>query len=63
MGAARRRGDADRTAHDRRVGGVYVGLDLGTSSLKGVAVTAAGEIVAESRAAYPTVREAPGQAE
>jgi len=44
-------------------GDVYIGLDLGTSSLKGVAVEVGGTIVASARATYPTVREAPGQAE
>ena len=43
--------------------GQYIGLDLGTSSLKGVAVTAKGEIVACGQAAYRTVRDEPGQAE
>jgi xylulokinase len=42
---------------------LFVGLDLGTSSLKGVAVTAGGEVVARGHAAYRTVREAAGQAE
>jgi len=42
---------------------VLVGLDLGTSSLKGVALAADGEILARGRAAYPTTRDAPGQAE
>jgi xylulokinase len=44
-------------------GGLYIGLDLGTSSLKGVVVTAKGEIVARGQAAYRTVRDEPGQAE
>jgi len=43
--------------------GLFVGLDLGTSTLKGVAVTAGGEVVARGHAAYHTVREAAGQAE
>jgi len=42
---------------------LYIGLDLGTSSLKGVVVSAAGEIVGRAQARYPTVRDAPGQAE
>jgi xylulokinase len=42
---------------------LFVGLDLGTSSLKGVAVTAGGEVVARGHAAYNTVRETAGQAE
>jgi xylulokinase len=44
-------------------GGLFVGLDLGTSSLTGVAVTAGGEVVARGHATYHTVREAAGQAE
>jgi len=43
--------------------GLFVGLDLGTSSLKGVAVTAGGAVVARGHAAYYTVRDAAGQAE
>ena len=43
--------------------GLFVGFDLGTSSLKGEAVTAGGEVVARGYAAYTTVREAAGQAE
>lgn len=42
---------------------VLVGLDLGTSSLKGAALAADGEILARGRAAYPTARDEPGQAE
>ena len=36
--------------------GLFVGFDLGTSSLKGVAVTAGGEVVARGHAAYTPVR-------
>jgi xylulokinase len=43
--------------------GVYVGLDLGTSSLKAVAVDAAGAAVGTATAAYPTYRPEPGAAE
>ncbi len=42
---------------------MYVGLDLGTSSLKGVALTASGRIVSRALAAYPTRRSQPGRAE
>ncbi len=42
---------------------VFIGLDLGTSSLKGVAVTAGGEVAARGHAPYHTTRDAPGQAE
>jgi len=43
--------------------GVYVGLDLGTSGLKGVAITAANGVVARASASYQTRRPAPGAAE
>jgi sugar (pentulose or hexulose) kinase len=43
--------------------GVFVGLDLGTSSLKGAAVGADGELLASASAAYPTERPQPGRAE
>jgi sugar (pentulose or hexulose) kinase len=42
---------------------VYIGLDLGTSSLKGVALDAAGSVVASEREGYPTERPAAGRAE
>jgi xylulokinase len=45
------------------VDGVFVGLDLGTSSLKAVAVDASGLVLARARAAYPTYRPEPGAAE
>jgi xylulokinase len=41
----------------------FIGLDLGTSSLKGVAVTAGGEIVARGHAPYPTHHPEPSAAE
>jgi len=44
-------------------GPAYVGLDLGTSGLKGVAVDEGGRSVAWSRAQYPTARDLPGAAE
>ncbi len=44
-------------------GGLYVGLDLGTSGLKAVALSASGEIVARASAGYPTSRPRPGAAE
>ncbi len=43
-----------------RDGGVYIGLDLGTSGLKAVALSASGAILARSGVAYPTHRPAPG---
>jgi gluconokinase/xylulokinase len=42
---------------------LFVGLDLGTSSLKAVAVGAGGEVAARARASYPTARPEPGAAE
>jgi xylulokinase len=41
-------------------GEVYVGLDLGTSGLKAVALGASGAVLARSGAAYPTHRPAAG---
>ncbi|MDP9296114.1 MAG: FGGY family carbohydrate kinase [Actinomycetota bacterium] len=41
----------------------FVGLDLGTSALKGVLVSAGGDVVTWARSAYPTERPAPGRAE
>ena len=43
--------------------GVFVGLDLGTSSMKGAVVGADGALLASASAAYPTQRPAPGRAE
>jgi xylulokinase len=42
---------------------LWIGLDLGTSSLKGVALDAEGRAVAEAREAYATVRPSAGRAE
>ena len=42
---------------------VYVGLDLGTSGLKGIALDGRGAAVASEREGYPTARPAPGRAE
>ncbi len=42
---------------------LYVGLDLGTSSLKGVVLDAEGRAVAEVRRAYETARPGAGRAE
>jgi len=42
---------------------VYIGLDLGTSGLKGVALTPEGTVLARGSAAYPTHRPAPGACE
>jgi xylulokinase len=39
---------------------LLLGVDLGTGSMKGVAVTATGELVAESRAEYPMLHPHPG---
>ena len=44
-------------------GPVFVGLDLGTSSLKGAVVDATGDVVASAEAAYVTERPVPGAAE
>ena len=43
--------------------GIFVGLDLGTSSLKGVALDAAGHAFASEREPYETARPGPGRAE
>jgi xylulokinase len=43
--------------------GVFVGLDLGTSSLKGVALDANGRASAAAREPYETARPGPGRAE
>jgi xylulokinase len=40
--------------------GLLIGVDLGTSSMKGVVVTTAGELVAEARVEYPMVHPRPG---
>ncbi len=42
---------------------LYIGLDLGTSSLKAVAVGAGGDIAARAHAGYPTARPETGAAE
>ena len=42
---------------------VFVGLDLGTSSLKGLALSPEGEVLARAQAAYPTARPGHGRAE
>jgi len=42
---------------------VYIGLDLGTSGLKGVALTPAGTVIGRGSAAYRTRRPAPGACE
>jgi len=46
-----------------RAGDVYVGLDLGTSGLKAVALSASGEVIARGGAAYLTHRPAAGACE
>ena len=43
-------------------GDVFIGLDLGTSSLKGVVLDDAGRAVATARESYRTARPAPGRA-
>lgn len=43
--------------------GCFIGLDLGTSSLKGVAVAAGGKVVARGHAPYVTRRPEPGATE
>src|SRR5580693_7491306 len=48
-------GDPGQDAAD-----VYIGLDLGTSGLKGVAVGSSGLVVARASAGYPTHRPAAG---
>ena len=48
---------------NRRGTGVYIGLDLGTSGLKGVALAPDGTVVARASAAYPTRLPAPGACE
>ncbi len=58
----------DRPAQARRgetgrPGDVWIGLDLGTSSLKGIAADVDGHVVASATAGYPTSRPAPGAAE
>lgn len=42
---------------------VFVGLDLGTSGLKGLALTGSGAVVARASAGYPTARPEAGAAE
>jgi xylulokinase len=42
---------------------VFIGLDLGTSGLKGVALATSGEVLATGGAAYPTHRPAQGACE
>ncbi len=42
---------------------VFVGLDLGTSSLKGAAIAGDGRLIATAQAAYPTSRPRGGRAE
>ncbi|MDQ2812019.1 MAG: FGGY family carbohydrate kinase, partial [Actinomycetota bacterium] len=44
-------------------GGIYIGLDLGTSGLKAVALAASGEVLARGSAVYPTHRPAAGACE
>jgi sugar (pentulose or hexulose) kinase len=44
-------------------GGLFAGLDLGTSSLKGVVVDSAGRLMASAQASYPTHRPSPDRAE
>ncbi len=53
-----RQGSAAACARD-----VYIGLDLGTSALKAVALSASGAVLAGGSAAYPTHRPAAGACE
>jgi xylulokinase len=53
----------DDTAAGGRPDGVYVGLDLGTSGLKGVALAASGAVVGRGSAGYATRSPAPGARE
>ena len=48
------------TPNEKSWGTVYIGLDLGTSGLKAVALGAAGTILARSSAVYPTHRPVAG---
>jgi xylulokinase len=41
----------------------FIGLDLGTSALKGVAISGASHVLSSARRSYPTERPAPGRAE
>src|ERR1700722_6123434 len=43
--------------------GAWIGLDLGTSGLKGVALTAAGAVAARASAGYPTAHPGAGACE
>ena len=52
-----------RRAEGSPDGPVYVGLDLGTSGLKGVALTGSGHVVARGIGTYATRRDVPGWAE
>jgi xylulokinase len=60
---------ARRTVPEARSSGpaqqpdLYIGLDLGTSGLKAVALRASGEVVARAIAGYPTSRPSPRAAE
>ncbi len=42
---------------------IWLGLDIGTSSVKAVALGGEGEVIASARASYSTVQKAPGFAE
>jgi len=44
-------------------GDAFVGLDLGTSALKGVVMSGDGALIATASALYPTARPLPGRAE
>ncbi|HTU07378.1 MAG TPA: FGGY family carbohydrate kinase [Trebonia sp.] len=50
----------DNGVQGPRAGDVYIGLDLGTSGLKAVALSATGAILARSSVAYPTSHPVPG---
>ena len=41
----------------------FIGIDIGTTNAKAIAMTAAGKILGEERAAYPSIQKLPGQFE
>jgi xylulokinase len=45
------------------VRGALIGIDLGTSGLKGLLVTPGGEVLAQAQASYPLLTERPGWSE
>lgn len=51
------------SSNARRSDEVFIGLDLGTSGMKGVAMSADGTLVATASSGYATARPLPGRAE